>query len=154
MAKEVKEMSIESVKKEIVDKLKDNFDILQYLSNHTYTAYNSDTVSSAISSIFNYGTEAGGNYISVEADEHEFSVCNPNDHKRYKVIIKMGLEEEKYLDELASVVKKVITELYPDRKNYSNVSVFGKPLCSSSSIVTHSLNRIITFEIEADTYMK
>lgn len=154
MAKEVKEMSIESVKKEIVDKLKDNFDILQYLSNHTYTAYNSDTVSSAINSIFNYRTEAGGNYISVEADEHEFSVCNPNDHKRYKVIIKMGLEKEKYLDELASVVKKVITELYPDRKNYSNVSVFGKPLCSSSSIVTHTLNRMITFDIEANTCMK
>jgi len=151
--KEVKEVSIESIKNEIIDKLKDNFDILQYLSNHTYTAYNSDTVSNAISSIFGYEIETGGNYISVEVEEHEYSVCNPNDHRRYKVIIKMGLEKEKYLDKLASLVKKIIVELYPNRKNYSNVSLYTKEkFYTRESCNTYvTLNRMITFEIEIET---
>lgn len=152
MAKEVKEMSIESIKKEIVDKLKENFDVLKFMSNHIYTSYNSDTVSSAICSIFNYEIETEGNYISVEAEEYEFSVCNSNDHRKYKIIIKMGLEKERYLDELASVVKKVITGLYPNRKNYSNVPIYRKSLYDTTT--TYVLNRKIMFEIETDTYMK
>lgn len=153
MAKnEMKEMSIETIKNEIVDKLKNNLDILNCLSDHTYTSHNGQMISNIASSIFNYGAEFDDSYISVEAEEHELSFCKSNDHKRYKVIIKIGLEKTKYLDELASMIKKVITELYPNRKKYSNVPFYRKAIRYNT--VTHILNRMITFEIETNASMK
>ncbi len=151
--KEVKEVSIESIKKEIVDKLKNNLDILKCLGidNLIFQTRGDQNVSNLCNTLIsNYGKMTVGNYITVEAEEHEFTSCDPNDHKRYKVIIKMGLEKEKNLDSLSALVKEVIVKLYPNRKNYSNVPFYKK----EEYHTYETLNRMITFEIETDTYMK
>lgn len=62
----------------------------------------------------------------------------------------MGLEKEKNLDSLAALIKEVIVKLYPKRKNYSNVPFYRKEECHTYE----TLKRMITFEIETDTYMK
>lgn len=90
VTKEIKELSIESIKNEIVDNLKNNLDILKCLEidNLIFQTRGDQNVSNICNSfIFNYGIVAAGNYIAVEAEEHEFSACNPNDHRRYKIII-------------------------------------------------------------------
>lgn len=147
--KEVKEMSIESIKKEIVDNLKNNLYILQYLDDSTCSTIYSHTVLGATSCIYNYDIELEGSYISVEVEEHESSISAQNDHKRYKVIVKIGTDKTKNLDDLAALVKEIIVKLYPNRKNYSNVPIYRKEV--SYNTVIHRSNRMITFEIESDT---
>jgi len=150
--KEVKEVSIESIKNEIADNLKNDLDILKCLGidNLIFQTGGKQNISNICDTLISdYSNITGGNYITVEAEEHEFSVCNPNDHRRYKVIIRMGLEKEKSLDCLAALVKEVIIKLYPNRKNYSNVPFYKKKEITAYNTY-ETLNRQITFEIETN----
>ncbi len=139
ITKEVKEMSIESIKNEIIDNLKNNLEVLKCLEIDSFIskAHGNQNITNICDNLIsNYGNNVIRNYISVEAEEHEFSVCNPNDHKRYKVIIKMELKKENNLDRLATLVKEVIIKLYPNRKKYSNVPFYTKKY---NNICTHEI---------------
>lgn len=159
-----KELSIKSIKEEIVDKFLNNMEILQYLKaerliDEGYTfpqLYNN--------LIYNYDVECvGGNYISVEVAELDKSVTTSIGDKKYAVIIKMGLEDEEKVSDMSSVVTDIVEKLYPYRKRFSNVAyrviennisaennylmyTFYNTILSSKK--NEQLHRMITFEIE------
>ena len=143
-----KELSIENIKKEIIDKLMNNMDILKYLNAERLLNEGYKISNLYNNLIYDYDIpDIEGNYIAVEVAEYT-KVLNTNAlNQEYTVSIKMGLIDKKYLDSLASVVKKIITELYPHNKRFSNVPLHTKRYGYNNNI-HHELNRVITFEIE------
>lgn len=147
------ELSIESIKKELTTMFLNNMDILGYLEIGKYleSGYKISDIHNLL--ILDHdNSDKENNYISVEAEEYEFSDHGENDRKRYKIIIRMGLEKQENLDGLSVAVKKVVSEIYPGRKNYSNIPFYTKKWIRSNGYEEiNVLHRMIMFEIEADT---
>ncbi len=131
-----RELSIKNIKTEIVEKIINNMEILQYLDaegliNEGYTIpklYNN--------LIYDYDMECVGcNYISIEVAESDKSVVAKIGDKKYTVIIKMGLVDEEKVCDMSSVIADIVEKLYPDRKKFSNVAY-----------------RVIENNISAETY--
>lgn len=143
-----KELSIEKIKKELIDKLLNNMDILKYLNaerllNEGYKISNLHN-----NLIYDYDIpDIEGNYIAVEVAEYTNTLNTNASNQKYTVSIKMGLVDRECLDSLAAVVKNIITELYPHKKRFSNVPFYTKRYGYNNKI-HHELNRVITFEIE------
>ena len=137
-----KELSIESIKKELIDKLLNNMDILKYLEAERLLKEGYKISNLYNNLIYDYDIpDIEGNHIAVEVAEYTNAL-----NRKYTVSIKMGLINEKYLGGLASVIKKIITELYPHNKRFSNVPFHTKHYGYNN---THRrLNREISFEIE------
>lgn len=114
-----KELSIKSIKKEIIDKLMNKMDILNYFEKYTELA---DLKISQLYNtfIFDYDSSSvSEDYITVEVSEFDSKV-NTTD-KKYQVVIKMGLEKEENICDMASKIVEIIEELYPGKKRFSNV---------------------------------
>lgn len=88
-----KELSIDNIKKDIIDKLLNNLDILNHFKKYMEEGY-------PISKFLNQfifdcdATNVGEDYISVEVAEHEINRPVIPDCKKYIVSIKMGLKKE------------------------------------------------------------
>lgn len=148
-----KDLSIENIKKIIIDKLINNMEILKYLNFEKFVNEGYKISDLYDEFIFNYdaSNEVNGDYIAVEVVEHEHV-----SGLKYIVIIKFGLNaddsDKRNLDKIAFIIKNIINELYPNRKKYSNNIFYTK-----QPGYTHmhgyireyyALNRVITFEIE------
>lgn len=158
-----KELSIEGIKKEIIDKLMNNMDILNYFKE--YTESRGFTIPKLYNNfIFDYdSSRVPEDYITVEVSEFDVNKVTTTD-KKYAVVIKMGLEKEKDVCDMATKIVEIIEELYPDKKKFSNttfktmdngISVDGysgyTPLLSSVYMKNErrdQLHRMISFEIE------
>lgn len=143
-----KELSIATIKKELMDELLNNMDILKYVASR----YIKDGMK--ISEIYNRvifdhdSSSAGTEYITVEVAEHQTSIVH--DGKKYVVHIKIGLAEEQYLDDVASIVSGIISKLYPNRKKFTNIPFHRKEYYRYDGIHDQEydrLNRMVSFEI-------
>jgi len=159
------ELSIKSIKTEIVEKLINNMEILQYpkaerLIDEGYTIPKLHN-----NLIYDYDMECVGyNYISVEVTESDKPTATKTGDKKYTVIIKMGLVDEEKVCDLSSVVTDIVDKLYPTRKRFNNVAyrVIENSISAEtydypvSTFINTTLNdkrnmqlhRMITFEIE------
>ena len=123
-----KELSIENIKKELINKISNNSDILEYFENylrgeefhkHSLKEYGMKYIKDNYifandMSVFGYD-----NFISVEVTENELLICG-NIEKCYNVNIIVTLEDYKDIDRISVLLGKIATELYPDRSNYRN----------------------------------
>lgn len=152
---EAKELSIESIKEELIDKFVNNMEILRYLE---VERHNDVKLSQARNTfIYDYDNpNITGDFITVDVAENIFSKANIRDSVKYVVSIKIGLEHKRNLDNIAAVIKEIILRAYPDIKKYSNVPIYVKKYgyeylngCAYSNEREHNeLNRMITFEIK------
>ena len=131
--------SIESIKKELVDKFMNNVEILNYLNANEWLEKNSHLQIKDLYNtlIYGYGIMENGIYsfVSVEVDESNIYNYTDGVHKLYTVSIVMGTRKE-HLDKIASVITSIVLEAFPYMKNYSNK--FDK----------EKYHRVITFDIE------
>lgn len=143
-----KVLSIENIKKEIIDKLTDNADILECLDivkefdDDEYKAMNIiSPVKQCIfdNDIFNFH-HSKGSYIAVDAEEHELITRD----WVYDVIIKTKIDGAENMSKVSSKIKDIILELYPDRTLYSNIPL--KPKTENYGYDTY--HRMITFKIK------
>ena len=121
-----KELSIENIKKELINKISNNSDILEYFTNYLCarekenylkeygTKYIKDNY------IFPYDMSSSmyGSFIAVEVNEEEgtdFDGSKTYAKMYYRVNIMVALEDGKALDKISVLLGKIATELYPDR---------------------------------------
>lgn len=122
-----KELSIENIKKELINKISNNFDILEYFTNYLCarekenylkeygTKYIKDNY------IFPYDMSSSmyGSFIAVEVNEEEGTGLD-GVKMYYRVNIIVTLEDYKDIDRISVLLGKIATELYPDRFSYKN----------------------------------
>lgn len=147
--KEVKELSIETIKKELIDKFVNNMDILRYLEVERHN----DVKLSQVQNTFIYDYDkpnVSGNFITVDVAEYVSSKVSIRDFTKYVVSIKIGLENENNLDNIATIIKKIVLNVYPYIKKYNNVPIYVKKYgyAYSNEREHNELNRMITFEIK------
>ena len=122
-----KELSIENIKKKLIDKISNYSDILEIFRKHEYSKdggkYLREYGDSFIKDnyIFNHHVSDLADYISVEVDEDEYLI-NEDIRKSYDVSIWVSLTDTSELDRLSVLLGDIATELYPDRCNYGNHS--------------------------------
>ena len=113
-----KELSIENIKKELIDKISNNEEVLEYFEEH-YRENGANDI------LKRYGTKViKDNFIFA----HDMSVSNMDMFTTsgrevktlYKVNIMVALEKDNDLDKMAMLLGKIATELYPDRCDYKN----------------------------------
>lgn len=120
-----KELSIENIKKELINMISNNSDILEYFENYLHChkhclkeygmKYIKDNFIFANDmSVFGYD-----NFISVEVTENELLICGKIE-KCYNVNIIVTFEDCKDIDTISIILGNIATELYPDRSNYRN----------------------------------
>lgn len=148
----VKELSIESIKRDIVDKLLNDLDILNHFKKYT-KGYNITIPNFLNSLIFDYDTtEHAGDYISVEVAEYEINRLINSDCKRYIVSIKMSLDRESDICKMATTISNIVNRLYPERTDYSNLPFKTKRVYDDRE--REKLHRVITFTIIEEEKMK
>ena len=109
-----KELSIENIKRELLDKLMNNMDILNYLEVEKLLNEGYKISQLYNNVIFDYDvSNKVGDYISVEVAEYEYSHTKTNDSNKYIIEIKMGLNNESNLDNIASVIKEYCIKIIP-----------------------------------------
>ncbi len=161
-----KELSIENIKKEIMDKLMNNMEVLKYLEVERFLNEGYKIENLYNNFIFDYdSSHATGDYITVEVSEYDSQIGTNVNDKRYVVTIKMGLKREENVCNMASVITDIVDKIYPDRKRFSNVPFKIVDNCLSvndygysPAPIVHmisledkresSLHRMITFELE------
>lgn len=123
-----KELSIEKIKKELIDKISNNSEILEYFENylqgeeyhkHCLKEYGMKYIKDNFifandMSVFGYD-----NFISVEVNEEEGTGLD-GVKMYYRVNIMVTLEDYKDIDRISVLLGKIATELYPDRFSYKN----------------------------------
>lgn len=116
------ELNIKNIKKKIVDSLMNNIDILNYFAKYTETeGLKIEQLYNTL--IYDYDcSTVGYDYITVEVSELESAIKTNIDDKKYQVVIKMGLQNEKKICDMSCVVANIINKLYPYKKNFSNTS--------------------------------
>ncbi len=147
--KEVKELSIETIKKDLIDKFTNNMDILRYLEVERHNDVKLSQVKDAF--VYDYDNpNVTGNFITVDVAEYVSSKVNIRDSTKYVVSIKIGLEHENNLDNMAAIIKKIVLNVYPYIKKYNNVPIYVKKYgyAYSNEREHNELNRMITFEIK------
>ncbi len=149
-----KELSIETIKKELIDKFTNNMDILRYLEVERHDDVKLSQVKDAF--VYDYDNpNVTDNFITVDVAENIFSKANIRDSVKYVVSIKIGLCCAYNLDKIAAIIKEIVLKAYPDIKRYSNVPIYVKKYgyaylngCAYSNEREYNeLNRMITFEI-------
>lgn len=143
-----KELSIESIKKELIDKFVNNMDILRYLEVEKQDGVKLSQVQNTF--IYDYDKpNVTGNFITVDVAEYVSSRVNMRDFTKYVVSIKIGLERENNLDSIAAIIKKIVLNVYPYIKKYNNVPNYVKKYgyAYSNEREHNELTRLITFEI-------
>lgn len=146
-----KELSIETIKKEIIDRMINNVEVLKYLNADKFIGKDGKLSDIYNALIFDYDSgNNNGSYIAVEVAEHEVHDNIKYRAKKYIVSIKLGLEHKKNLDKFASLIKDIVSELFPGRHGLSDVPFYTKEYSRfiGSDFEYQSLNRLITFEIE------
>lgn len=158
-----KDLSIKSIKEEIVNKLLNNMDILQYLETESFLKEGYAITDLRNNLIYDYDMGYGENYISVEVAEADLHTST-NAGKKYIVVIKMNTRDEENVCDMSSVIADIVNKLYPGRRNFSNTSIRVNDNCISADSYGFScmptfnqttlknnkvehLHRIITFEI-------
>lgn len=130
-----KELSIEKIKKKLIDKISNNSDILEVFRKREYSKYKDKYIKEYGDSyikdnyIFDHHVSDLADYISVEVDENEYSVYGNSKkeiRKSYKVSILVTLTDTSELDRVSVLLGDMATELYPDRYNYRNYSYIVK----------------------------
>lgn len=132
-----KEVGIENIKKELINKISNNSEILEIFRRYEYSKDNGKYLmeygDSFIKDNYIYDHYVGrADFISVEVDENEHPLCKEI-RKYYDVSIIVSLTDTSELDRVSVLLGDIATELYPDRYNYSNHShiiekqgVYGK----------------------------
>lgn len=127
-----KELSIESIKKEIIDKLMNNMEVLKYLEADKRVAEGMKLNNLYNVCIFDHDSScAYGNYITVEVAEYDTARVIDTMARTYGIAIKMGLKNEENICAMSKVITDIINKLYPDRKRFSNVPVVTVDNCVS-----------------------
>ena len=123
-----KELSIENIKKELIDKISNNSDILEYFENylhgeeyhkHCLKEYGMNYIKDNFifaNDMFELGYD---NFIAVEVNEEEGTGLD-GVKMYYRVNIIVTLEDYKDIDRISVLLGKIATELYPDRFSYKN----------------------------------
>lgn len=140
------ELSIETIKKEIIDNISNNMEVLKYLEIEKHDGIKLDNICNNL--IFPYDIpNCEGDYISIEVAEYERSQTSIRDSKKYVVSIKIGLDNKNNLDVMASLVKGVILKVFPYIRKIDNEPFYVRSQdCFGNDRIV--LNRLITFEIK------
>ncbi len=140
-----KELSIKEIKEEIIEKLMNNFDILDYFREYSKELQISKFRNSLI---FDHDTSQNhGSYIAVEVSEYSRPCsCNIGD-RSYSVLIKMSHEKEEKICDMAETVSSIVNKLYPSLRKFANVSV-KTTVHGMFDTEYEKLHRVISFIIE------
>lgn len=143
-----KELSIENIKKELINKISNNSEILEYFENHLcddhkkMTRYLREYGTKYIKDncIVPYDMSMSGycNFITVEVTEDEMVIYEKTE-KHYTITIMVNLEDKNAMGVISVILGNIATELYPDRSNYRNIV---------SSIEDRQLVRVVQFTIK------
>lgn len=124
-----KELSIENIKKELIDKISNNEEVLEIFRKHEYSKDEGKCLREYGDSfikenyIFNHEISDLADFISVEVDENEHYVCERSGYETwYVVTIAMALTNASELDRLSMLLRSIVTELYPNKCDYSNIA--------------------------------
>ena len=139
-------LSVEEIKKDIVYKLSNNISIVSCFDVDKYIKEcNTESLIDAIrvyifdNDIFDISHRKEC-YIAVEVEEHEVSL----NKSYYHVMIKIKLDDIDKMSKVSSIIKNIITELYPNREKYSNVPF--RP--ETQSYEYDAYHRMITFDVK------
>lgn len=140
------ELSIETIKKEIIDNISNNMEVLKYFEIEKHDGIKLDNICNNL--IFSYDIpNCEGDYISIEVAEYERSQTSIRDSKKYVVSIKIGLDNKNNLDVMASLVKDIILKVFPYIRKIDNEPFYVRSQdCFGNDKIV--LNRLITFEIK------
>ena len=123
-----KELSIEKIKKELIDKISNNSDILEYFENylhgeeshkHCLKEYGMKYIKDNFIFANDMSVLGYDNFIAVEVNEEEGTGLD-GVIMYYRVNIIVTLEDYKDIDRISVLLGKIATELYPDRFSYKN----------------------------------
>ena len=123
-----KELSIEKIKKELIDKISNNADILEYFENylhgeeshkHCLKEYGMKYIKDNFIFANDMSVLGYDNFIAVEVNEEEGTGLD-GVKMYYRVNIIVTLEDYKDIDRISVLLGKIATELYPDRFSYKN----------------------------------
>lgn len=130
----LKELSIENIKKELIDKISNNEEVLEIFRKREYSKDEGKCLREYGDSfikdnyIFNYHVpDDFDKYIFVEANEFEYPIYGNSKkeiRKSYSVDIMVEITDISELDKLSILLGDIATELYPNRYNYTNQSLF------------------------------
>lgn len=126
-----KELSIENIKTELINKISNNAEILEYFTNYLRAKdrenylkeYGTKYIRDNYFFHYDMSTSAYGNFIAVEVNEEEgtgFDGVKTYVKMYYRVNIMVTLEDGKALDKISILLGKIATELYPNRFSYKN----------------------------------
>lgn len=127
-----KELSIENIKKELIDKISSNEEVLEWFKNNDNVKWSGMDVRDFVKEyvIFNNSVAALNeyheNFIAIEVGEHELGYKKDAEGEKnikpyYCVIITIAYEDDNLIDKLSVLIGKIVTESYPDRYNYDNL---------------------------------
>ena len=123
-----KELSIEKIKKELIDKISNNSDILEYFENylhgeeshkHCLKEYGMKYIKDNFIFANDMSVLGYDNFIAVEVNEEEGTGLD-GVKMYYRVNIIVTLEDYKDIDRISVLLGKIATELYLDRFSYKN----------------------------------
>lgn len=123
-----KELSIENIKKELIDEISNNSDILEYFENylhgeeshkHCLKEYGMKYIKDNFIFANDISMLGYDNFIAVEVNEEEGTGFD-GVKMYYRVNIIVTLEDYKDIDRISVLLGKIATELYPDRFSYKN----------------------------------
>lgn len=123
-----KELCIEKIKKELIDKISNNSDILEYFENylhgeefhkHCLKEYGMNYIKDNFIFANDMSVLGYDNFIAVEVNEEEGTGLD-GVKMYYRVNIIVTLEDYKDIDRISVLLGKIATELYPDRFSYKN----------------------------------
>lgn len=129
-----KELSIEKIKKELIDNISNNSEILEYFENylqgeeyhkHCLKEYGMKYIKDNFIFANDMSMSDNCNFISVEVNEEEGTSLD-GIKMYYRVIIMVTLEDYKDIDTISVFLGKIATELYPDRFSYKNTVYYHK----------------------------
>lgn len=152
-----KELSIENIKKELIDKISNNEEVLEYFENHYHKNVANDIlkqygIKAIMKDIFIFAHDISASnmdmFISVEANEEEVYTLTTSGREAktlYKVNIMVALENNYDLDKMSVLLGQIATELYPDRYDYKN-SVYN--IEHSYPYGSKQLVRVVQFRVD------
>ena len=123
-----KELSIEKIKKELIDNISNNSEILEYFENylqgeeyhkHCLKEYGMKYIKDNFIFANDMSVLGYDNFIAVEVNEKEGTGLD-GVKMYYRVNIIVTLEDYKDIDRISVLLGKIATELYPDRFSYKN----------------------------------
>lgn len=145
-----KELSIENIKKELIDKLMNSVEVLKYLEADEWMKKFGVQIKDLYNNMFyDYGFNNGyENFVSVEVGEQEIWRYSDGTHTIYTITIILHTRIE-YLDMIASTVKDIVSDLFPSRKEYKNQPyIFEKSFCGNVCNKYNCYSRMISFNVE------